>query len=1148
MRQRPGIKTIPIMFALLLIMGTFVVVAPNMVSAAQEGDYTYTVSNGNATVTGYTGAGGAITIPSTLGGFATQTIGDHAFDNCTNITSVTIPNSVISIGNFAFQNCTNLSSITIPDGVLYIGDSAFSHCTSLISVIIPDGVTTIEFSTFAHCTSLISVTIPISVTVIQDSAFRECGLLTSIILPANLDILGDAVFDYCTSLTSITIPTNVSHIGAEAFAFCNALTSATFLGNVDSFDNHSFYNCRSMVSITFYGLVAPSDIREGWINATPLGLRGHAYAASNFPPPGGNFFGLVMGAVIPVVPSAPTNFVAAPGNVHVLLTWNLPSDNGSIDITGYRVYSSSSESGTYSLIGSPAVLSFTNNALTNGQTYWYKVSAVNAVGEGAKTAAISAIPFTVPNSPTGMKAVAGNSKVTLNWTAPVSDGGRAIDYYVIYQDGVALSDHQTGTTTVITGLTNGQNYSFTVAAHNLAGLSNQSNLVTVKPNMTPDAPTVLIAVAGNHTVTLNWTAPAYDGGNAIDYYVIYQDGVALPNNVTGLNTTITGLTNGQNYSFTVAAHNLAGIGAQSNMVASMPYTVPDAPTGLTAIRGSAKVTLNWTAPAFNGGRAIDYYVIYQDGVALPNNVTGLNTTINGLTNGQEYSFTVAAHNLAGIGAPSNTVVSTPYTIPDAPTGFNAMAGTSEATLNWTAPAFDGGNAIDYYVIYQDGVALPNNVTGLNTTITGLTNGQNYSFTVAAHNLAGLSNQSNSITVKPFIAVPGAPTGLFALVGSSAKVVLNWTAPVLDGGSPIDYYIINQSGVALPNHYTGTTTVISGLTNGQNYSFTVAAHNAVGLSAQSNVATAKPYGIAGAPTGLTALAGNSNVTLNWTAPASNGGSAILYYVVSQDGIELFDHPTGISVVVTGLNIGQNYSFTVAAYNLAGLSNQSNVANVTAIGLPGAPLLVSIVAGHGSITLTWTAPANNGSPITGYKLYWDTANPPVANLREIGPTVFSATVTGLTAGTTYYLTVSAVNAAGEGNKSVASSAKPYTVPNAPNMNSPVVSGNQVTLTWTANGNGSNPITSYKLYRSDTENGSYELIASQTGLSYINTGLVAGNTYWYKVSAVNAAGEGANSIAKSVVVPQSYDYIWLILIILIVIIVIVAVLLYLRGKSKK
>ena len=111
--------------------------------AAQDGDYTYTESGGNATVTAYTGAGGDISIPAALGGYPTVAIGDYAFSNNTTLTSVIIPSSVTTIGTEAFRYCTNVTSLVIPEGVTTIGYRGFARMYSLTSVYIPASVTSI---------------------------------------------------------------------------------------------------------------------------------------------------------------------------------------------------------------------------------------------------------------------------------------------------------------------------------------------------------------------------------------------------------------------------------------------------------------------------------------------------------------------------------------------------------------------------------------------------------------------------------------------------------------------------------------------------------------------------------------------------------------------------------------------------------------------------------------------------------------------------------------------------------------------------------------------------------------------------------------------------------------------------------------------
>ena len=130
-------------------------------------------------------------------------IGDYAFDNCTSLTSITIPSSVTSIGVGAFMACTSLTSITIPSSVTSIGDNTFTTCTSLTSITIPSSVTSIDYSAFCNCTSLTSITIPSSVTSIDYSAFYNCTSLTSITIPSSVTSIDYSAFYDCTSLTDV---------------------------------------------------------------------------------------------------------------------------------------------------------------------------------------------------------------------------------------------------------------------------------------------------------------------------------------------------------------------------------------------------------------------------------------------------------------------------------------------------------------------------------------------------------------------------------------------------------------------------------------------------------------------------------------------------------------------------------------------------------------------------------------------------------------------------------------------------------------------------------------------------------------------------------------------------------------------------------
>lgn len=148
-------------------------------------------------------------------------IADNAFQNCENLTMVTLPNQITTIGSSAFESCWNIVFVNIPNGVTSIGNNAFSSCCDLMDVKIPDGVTTIESSAFWNCESLTSVTIPDSVTKIGEHAFSSCESLTSLTIGDSVTGIGYAAFWGCESLISV---------------YCKAVVPPSLTGLVFDFD------------------------------------------------------------------------------------------------------------------------------------------------------------------------------------------------------------------------------------------------------------------------------------------------------------------------------------------------------------------------------------------------------------------------------------------------------------------------------------------------------------------------------------------------------------------------------------------------------------------------------------------------------------------------------------------------------------------------------------------------------------------------------------------------------------------------------------------------------------------------------------------------------------------------------------------------
>ena len=250
-------------------------------------------SDGNGyTVTGIgTCTDKELIIPSEYKAKPVTSIGNKAFDGCTGLTSITIPNSVTSIGEKAFSGCTGLTSVTIPDSVTSIGSSAFYGCTGLakitgsstvastvakqcgsksFEVVITSGESIGSYA-FYGCSGLTSVTIGNSVTSVGYEAFSRCTGLTSITIPDSVTIIDSSAFYNCTGLTSVTIGNSVTSIGDDAFYGCKGLTSVTIPDSVTSIAEGAFSGCSSIESIIIPFVGAKAGVTSSDTYQYPFG-------------------------------------------------------------------------------------------------------------------------------------------------------------------------------------------------------------------------------------------------------------------------------------------------------------------------------------------------------------------------------------------------------------------------------------------------------------------------------------------------------------------------------------------------------------------------------------------------------------------------------------------------------------------------------------------------------------------------------------------------------------------------------------------------------------------------------------------------------------------------------------------------------------
>jgi uncharacterized protein (TIGR02145 family) len=392
-------------------------------------------------------------------------------------------------------------------------------------------------------------------------------------------------------------------------------------------------------------------------------------------------------------------------------------------------------------------------------------------------------------------------------------------------------------TSNITGLTANTTYLVRAYATNSEGTAYGVELTftTIAVASTvPGAPTISTATAGNAQASIAFTAPASDGGSAITGYTATSN----PGGLTGVGTaspiTVTGLTNGTAYTFTVTATNANGIGPASTASNSVTTsTVPDAPTIGTATAGNTQATIAFTAPVNNGGSAITGYKVTSNPGGFTATGTASPITVTGLNNGTPYTFTATATNTNGTSLASSASNSvTPSAVPGAPIIGTATKGNAQATVTFTAPGSNGGSAITGYTVTSGPGGFTASGAASPITVTGLTNGTAYTFTVTATNVNGTgpaSVVSNSVTPST---VPGAPIIGTATAGV-AQATVTFTEPVSDGGSAITGYTATSSPGGLTGIGTASPITVTGLTNGTAYTFTVIATNANGISLASS---------------------------------------------------------------------------------------------------------------------------------------------------------------------------------------------------------------------------------------------------------------------------------------------------------------------------
>ncbi len=620
--------------------------------------------------------------------------------------------------------------------------------------------------------------------------------------------------------------------------------------------------------ITGAGVASPIKI-TGLTNGTAYAFRVTATNAVGTGPASA-----LSPYVIPAVaPDAPTDVTAMAGKLQATIAFKAPAFNGGMPITSYTV-TSDPEGIKVTRASSPIIVS----GLRNLQ-YKFNLTATNAVGTG-KPISVSATPAAVkPGAPTGVYAIrssdiaGGNAFVY--FTPPKSDGGTEITGYtaISYPGGITSGGNTNPLT--VTGLTNGAAYAFSVTATNAVGTGPASaRSARVTPATLPFAPEIGTVVKGNGQATVYFTAPAAaggvpgNGGSPITSYTVTSEPEGISITRDGSSTgpiTVTGLTGNKPYTFTVTAANSVGKSTSSSAsdIVTPTAAIPGAPSAVTATPGDGQATVSFTAPLENGSPIQSYTVLVYPGAIPFLGPASSPITVTGLTNGTACVFRLAATNAVGTGPVSAvTVAVTPSTVPGKPAKVQAVRGNGQATVSFTAPAAEGGvpgnggSPITSYTVFLDGGFSVTRAASP-ITVTGLENGTEYIFKVWANNKNGKGAVETSNAVTP-AALPGAPD-IDGTESGNTQVTVLFTAPAIDGGSPITKYTVISSPGGKTATAASSPVTVTGLTNGTAYTFTVKATNDVGT------------GIASMPSGK-AIPGAAG----WVIGNDTGGTAVILH--------------------------------------------------------------------------------------------------------------------------------------------------------------------------------------------------------------------------------------------------------------------------------
>jgi alpha-tubulin suppressor-like RCC1 family protein len=592
------------------------------------------------------------------------------------------------------------------------------------------------------------------------------------------------------------------------------------------------------------------------------------------------------------------------------------------------------------------------------------------------------------------------------------------------------------------------------------------------PLLVPTAPRNASVVVGNTEATVSFTASQYTGNSPILHYEVnVNNGAIILTSETVAQITLSGLTNGITYTATVKAINAIGSSAASNTLTFIPGT-PLPPTTVTKVASNGQIVVSFNESPNNNGSAVTYYIVSVSG----QDISGLTSpiTFTGLTNGQSYNITVKAVNEFGIGAASVPITGMPGIVPGVPTISKITPNGTSATLT-VSPGTVGTTRTEYYIVESIPAGITISGSTGNLVVTGLVAGNNYQFTAKAVNSIGesiASAQSNIITAfnlglpyfkyfrftaqarvagtalqySEFILLYNgqriSSTGaiVYDISGNTSNTGLNFSN-TLDNNVNTKYYDANKNPLIFEyptqmyvdsfTYSTGNdgperdpvTWVLAGSNDKNTWTNLHIQSTAFNVTTSRNTQITPSFTLLStidsslkpsAPTGLTALPGTGQITVNFTPPPDVSGFPTSSYNITITPGDVNRTFVNRPITISGLTNGTPHTITVAAINANGAGAAATISGIRPATVPAAPTLLSVSGGDTVARVSFSAPLNDGgSTITNFMAISTPDN-------KVGYGLVSPiTISGLTDGIPYTFKVAAINAVGTGAYSASSS---------------------------------------------------------------------------------------------------------------------------------